>query len=507
MAVKLHSAETVGLEGEVIDVEVDYSKGLRSFTIVGLADKAVDEAKERISYAIKNIGLKPPHKQNQRVIVSLAPADIKKEGTGFDLPIALGYILASKQTRFDAKGKIFLGELALDGMLRPIKGILALARKIKQEGFQEMFVPFGNGAEAAIIEGLKVHEAKSLGDVLLHLKGEIPLTPLLKTELKIEERIKNADLADIRGQETAKRALTIAAAGSHNVLMSGPPGTGKTLLARALPTILPPLSYEETLEVTTIHSVVGLLDGSFATQRPFRNPHHTASYIALVGGGTWPKPGEITLAHRGVLFCDEFPEFERRVIESLRQPLEDGIITVSRARGTARFPARFMLIAAMNPCPCGNLGSKTKMCLCTPSSLFRYQRKISGPIADRIDLWMEVGQVEHEELGKKSKAVSSKSILQNVIQARNIQQKRFEKRNIIANNELGIRELEEFAPLSDGARNVLNQAAKHMDLSPRAYHRVIKIARTIADLETEEHIAQSHIMEALQYRPKSNVLI
>lgn len=505
MAVKLHAAEVTGLEGEMIDVEVDYSRGLRSFTIVGLADKAVDEAKERISYAIKNIGLKPPHKQNQRVIVSLAPADIKKEGTGFDLSIALGYILASKQARFETRDKIFLGELALDGALRPIKGILALAKKSKREGFKEMFVPLGNGQEAAVMEGITVYEAKSLSNVLAHLRGEVMLSGLAKTKLEIKDHAHPSDLRDIRGQETAKRALTIAAAGGHNLLMTGPPGTGKTLLARALPSILPPLSYEEILEVTTIHSVVGLLDEPFATKRPFRNPHHTSSYVALVGGGTWPRPGEITLAHRGVLFCDEFPEFERRVIEALRQPLEDGFITVSRSRGTVRFPARFMLIAAMNPCPCGNLGSKTKMCLCTPASLFRYQRKISGPIADRIDLWMEVGQIEHEELGQKSQTMPSQEIRQKVIQARTIQNERFGGKNILANSELGIRELEEFAPLSAPARNILNQAAKHMDLSPRAYHRVIKISRTIADLEGRDHIKEDHLMEALQYRPRNSL--
>ena len=504
MAVKLHSAEVVGLEGEIIDVEVDYSKGLRSFTIVGLADKEVDEAKERISYAIKNIGLKPPHKQNQKVIVSLAPADIKKEGTGFDLAIALGYVLASKQADFETKNKLFLGELALDGLTRPIKGLLALAKKAKNQGFQEIFVPESNGEEAAIIEGLKVYEVKSLAELLKHLSGEELLKPLRQTKISAKEALAPYDLSDIRGQESAKRALTIAAAGGHNILMSGPPGTGKTLLARALPAILPPLAYNEALEVTAIHSVAGLLDGPFVSSRPFRSPHHTSSYVALVGGGAWPKPGEITLAHRGVLFLDEFPEFERRVLEALRQPLEDGIITVSRSRGTIRFPARFMLVAAMNPCPCGNLGSKSKMCLCTPSSLFRYQRKISGPIADRIDLWMEVGQIEHEILGQEKSGPKTDETAFEVAQARELQKERYLQKDILTNSELGVREIEEFTPLSADARNALNQAAKHLDLSPRAYHRVIKIGRTIADLEAEKEIKKGHILEALQYRPKSN---
>jgi len=504
MAVKLHAAETIGLDGEIIDVEVDYSKGLRSFTIVGLADKAVDEAKERISYAIKNIGLKPPHKQNQKVIVSLAPADLKKEGSAFDLAIALGYVLASKQARFETEGKMFLGELSLDGGLRPIKGVLALARKARSEGFKEIFVPLGNGREAAIIDGLKVFETENLTRILEHLSGIKTLEPLPKTEIDFRSAETKHDLADIRGQDAAKRALTIAASGGHNLLMTGPPGTGKTILARALPSILPPLNKEEAMEVTTIQSIAGTLEGPFATQRPFRNPHHTASYVAMIGGGSWPKPGEVTLAHRGVLFCDEFPEFERRVIESLRQPLEDGVVSVARSRGTARFPAKFMLVAAMNPCPCGNLGSKNKMCLCSPSSLFRYQRKISGPIADRIDLWIEVENIAQEELSKKREDGVSEKIGIKVLAARNIQQERLKEKKLYSNSEMDLRDLEEFAPLSSDARNVLNQAAKHMDLSPRAYHRVIKISRTISDLENESEIKQGHILEALQYRPRSN---
>ncbi|MEK7566559.1 MAG: YifB family Mg chelatase-like AAA ATPase [Patescibacteria group bacterium] len=504
MSVKLHAAEVIGLSGEIIDVEVDYSKGLRSFTIVGLADKAVDEAKERISYAIKNIGLKPPHKQNQKVIVSLAPADLKKEGSAFDLAIALGYIMASRQAEFNTEDKIFLGELALDGALRPIKGVLALARKAHSAGFKEIYVPRGNGREAAIIEDISVREVENLKEVLAHLKGETDIKALPKTEIDPGIQETNYDLSDVRGQENAKRALMIAASGGHNMLMTGPPGTGKTLLARALPSILPPLSKTEALEVTTIHSVAGTIDGPFVKERPFRSPHHTSSYVAMVGGGAWPRPGEITMAHRGVLFADEFPEFERRVIEALRQPLEDGVITIARSKGTIKFPAKFMLVAAMNPCPCGNLGSKNKMCLCSPSSLFRYQRKVSGPIADRIDLWVEVSNIDHEELSKKNSAPTSAEIRQKVISARNRQGARFKNTGLISNSEISVRDLESFAPLSPDARNTLNLAAKHMDLSPRAYHRVIKISRTIADLESEDEIKQGHVLEALQYRPKSN---
>ncbi|MBI2038824.1 MAG: YifB family Mg chelatase-like AAA ATPase [Candidatus Niyogibacteria bacterium] len=508
MAVRLFSAETVGLDGRIIDVEVDVSKGLRSFTIVGLADKAVDEAKERISYAIKNIGLKPPHKQNQKVIVSLAPADIKKEGSGFDLAIALGYILASKQAVFDSRRTLFLGELALDGALRPVPGMLSLSQTAEHARFESVIVPKGNGIEAAFVRGIRVYEAANLSDVLLHITNEKPLAALPPTPWKGGTVAAPHNFFDIRGQETAKRALEIAAAGGHNVLMSGPPGTGKTLLARALPTILPPLSREEALEVTTIHSVAGAKREPLATERPFRSPHHTSSYVALTGGGTSPRPGEITLAHRGVLFLDEFPEFDRRVIEALRQPLEDGVITVARAKSTMQFPARFMLVAAMNPCPCGNLGSKTKICVCMPSALFRYQRKISGPIADRIDLWTEVGLVDHKELGMRvdRSVPSGADIRKRVVSARAIQERRYKKIGIRMNCELGIRNLEKFAPLAGDARLLLDAAAKRLDLSPRAYHRVIKLARTIADLEHSEPIKEEHLAEALQYRPKEVLL-
>lgn len=505
MAVRLYAAEIIGLDGRIIDVEVDVSKGLRSFAIVGLADKAVDEAKERISYAIKNIGLKPPHKQNQKVIVSLAPADLKKEGSGFDLAIALGYILASKQAAFDAGRTLFLGELALDGSVRPLPGVLVLTRAAKKEKFEAVFVPRGNGAEAALIRDIRVFEVSALDDVIRHLTGEKLLETVSPTAWTKSVDSAPHDFRDIRGQETAKRALEIAAAGGHNVFLSGPPGTGKTLLARALPSILPPLSHEEALEATSIHSVANVSAAPLMQTRPFRSPHHTSSYVALVGGGAWPRPGEVTLAHRGVLFLDEFPEFDRRVIEALRQPLEDGVITIARAKGTLQFPARFMLVAAMNPCPCGNLGSKTKVCVCMPSAIFRYGRKISGPIADRIDLWAEVGLVDHAELGAETKTSqpSSADIRKRVIAARALQERRYKKTGIRANCELGIRNLEKFAPLSGDARLLLNAAAKKLDLSPRAYHRVIKIARTVADLDHSEHITEAHLAEALQYRPKA----
>lgn len=506
MAVKISSAQVIGLEGKIIDIEVDLARGLPAFTIVGLPDKAVEESKERISSAIKNAGFRPPQRKNQRVTVSLAPADLKKEGPIFDLPIAIGYLLSSGQLKFNPYKKLFLGELALDGSLREIKGALVLTRTAKKNGFEKIYLPKGNGVEAAFIEGVDIYELNNLQELIGVLEEKIKIEPTPKQDIENMPRENKIDLSDIRGQEHAKRALEISAAGQHNFLMIGPPGTGKTMLAKTLPGLLPPLSFEEAIEVTSIHSIAGTLNQALITERPFRNPHHTASYISIVGGGAWPKPGEITLAHRGVLFLDEFPEFDRRVIESLRQPLEDGVITIARAKSTVIFPAQISLVCAMNPCPCGNLGSKTKACVCSPSAIFKYQRKISGPIADRIDLWAEVGQVEYQELSKERKEFISEKKQKLIMAARNIQKERFKNQKILTNAEMGVRDLEKFAPLTPQARQTLNMAASHMDLSPRAYHRVIKIARTIADLEKIDTINESHIAEALQYRPKQSLI-
>ncbi|HBB49663.1 TPA: magnesium chelatase [Candidatus Nomurabacteria bacterium] len=522
---KVYSAQVNLLKGAIVTIEVDISKGtLHAFNVVGLPDKAVDESKDRVSGAIKNSGYKSPKAQNQKIIVSLSPADLKKEGPFFDLGIALSYMLASGDIKFNSEKKIFLGELGLDGTLRRIRGALPLAQEARRLGFEEIYLPKENAAEAALVEGIKVFGASSLKEVAEHLAPtpkrvgvptsnkvrasgtKIPQQP--KTAISYKKGTKDGDFSDVRGQEGAKRGLEIAAAGGHNIAMYGPPGTGKTMLARAFSQLLPDLGMEEVLEITGIHSVAGNLEGELVCFPPFRAPHHTSSYVAIIGGGTFPKPGEVTLAHRGVLFLDEFPEFEKRVIESLRQPLEDNIVSISRAKGTAIFPSNFILVAAMNPCPCGNLGSKKKECVCKPSDLDRYRRKLSGPIMDRIDLWVSVGNVDYKKLGGEGNGERSEKIKARVMQAREIQKNRFSAQGGSAsgrkktNSEMNVKDLSSMVKLSLKVRDLLDDSAERLGLSARAYHRVIKIARTIADLESSSEVESNHILEAIQYRPK-----
>ncbi len=502
MAVTVYSAQVTGIDAQPIAVEVDTTPGLHIFSIVGLADKEVQESRERISAAIKNIGALAPHKKTQRVIVNLAPADIKKEGPAFDLPIALGFLLASTQISFSPQDRIFLGELGLDGSLRRVTGVLPIALSARAAGFKEIILPQGNGAEAAAVLGLEVREAQHLAEVIEYLSGRKELSLCVPPDAKREESY-SMDFKDIRGQEKAKRALEIAASGGHNLLMFGPPGAGKSILASALPSILPALLFEEALEVTKIYSVGGLLSGErpFIASRPFRNPHHTASYTAIVGGGTYPRPGEVTLSHRGVLFLDEFPEFDRRVIESLRQPLEERSITIARVQGVHVFPAHFMLVAAMNPCPCGNLGNPLQDCVCTPGAITKYKKKISGPMLDRIDLHIETPPVAFEKLeGKEGE--SSADVRARVEKARALQKKRFRDLPIYTNAEMGLRELKQFVPIQGSLRSMLELAHERHRLSARAYHRLLKLSRTIADLEGAEDVRENHVLEALQYRPK-----
>lgn len=499
---KVFSAAVLGLDSFPVEVESDIGQGLPNFLIVGLPDKAVEESKERVRSAIKNSSQDFPTK---RLTVNLAPADLKKEGPSYDLPLAVSVLLSSGQLpQVVLKDSLFLGELSLNGNLRQINGILPAVTMAKEKGFKNIFLPAENLAEASLISGLNLFPVENLRQLILHLKGEKKLRPkVLKYQIKAKEDFEY-DFAYIKGQEHAKRALEIAAAGGHNVLMSGPPGSGKTLLARSLPSILPEMTEEEILEVTKIYSVSGLLSNknSVVSQRPFRTPHHTSSNIALVGGGQYPKPGEITLSHRGVLFLDELPEFARSVLEALRQPLEDGVVTVSRAAGSLSFPAQFILVASQNPCPCGFLNDPLKACIDTPTQILRYQKRVSGPLLDRIDLHVEVPRVKSEKLTDEKVAEESGKIRERVEKARKIQRKRFVESKISTNSEISPRDLKKFAPLEEKGISLLKTAISQLNLSARAFHRIIKLARTISDLERAADITTSHLAEALQYRPK-----